>query len=130
MEGDDARAEYHDESKADGRDPRTNQAAQRPVWTVHLVDHALLHGFPQERESREGRVLYHDPSKVMFLIDPSLFTTRTGPVRVVTERIAIGETIMPAYDYQLDPPPWRGRPVVTTATDVNAARFLQTFETV
>ena len=78
----------------------------------------------------EGGFYVHDPSAVMFLIDPSLFTTRTGPVRVVTNGIALGETIMPAYDYQLDLPPWHGRPAVTTATDVNVDRFLQTFESV
>ena len=71
----------------------------------------------------EGGFYVHDPSAVMFLIDPSLFTTRTGPVRVATDGIAMGETIMPAYDYQLDLPPWHGRPAVTTATDVNVDRF-------
>ena len=78
----------------------------------------------------EGGIYVHDPSAIMYLIDPSLFTVRTGPVRVVTEGIAIGETIMPAYDYQLELPPWRGRPAVTTATDVDVQRFLDTFEAV
>ena len=49
----------------------------------------------------EGGIYVHDPSAIMYLIDPSLFTVRTGPVRVVTEGIAIGETIMPVYQYQL-----------------------------
>jgi uridine nucleosidase len=78
----------------------------------------------------EGGFYVHDPSAIMFLIDPSLFTIRKGPVRVVTDGIALGETIMPAYDYQLDLPPWRGRPAVTTATDVDVKRFLETFESV
>jgi hypothetical protein len=58
----------------------------------------------------EGGFYVHDPSAIMFLIDPTIFTIRKGPVRVVTEGIAIGETIMPAYAYQLELPPWRGRP--------------------
>ena len=37
---------------------------------------------------------------------------------------------MPAYAYQLELPPWRGRLDVTTATDVDVKRFLQTFESV
>jgi inosine-uridine nucleoside N-ribohydrolase len=78
----------------------------------------------------EGGFYVHDPSAIMFLIDPTIFTIRKGPVRVVTEGIAIGETIMPAYAYQLELPPWRGRPDVTTATDVDLKRFLQTFESV
>ena len=47
----------------------------------------------------EGGIYVHDPSAIMSIIDPSLFTVRTGAVRVVTEGIAIGETIMPAYQY-------------------------------
>jgi inosine-uridine nucleoside N-ribohydrolase len=78
----------------------------------------------------DGGFYVHDPSAVMYLIDPSIFTTRKGPVRVVTEGIAIGETIMPAYGYQFDLPPWRGRPALTTATDVDVRRFLETFEAV
>ena len=78
----------------------------------------------------EGGFYVHDPSAIMFLIDPDLFTIRKGPVRVVTDGIAVGETIMPAYDYQLELPPWRGRPAVTTATDVDVKRFLETFESV
>ena len=78
----------------------------------------------------EGGFYVHDPSAIMFLIDPRLFTIRKGPVRVVTDGIALGETIMPAYDYQLELPPWRGRPEVTTATDVDVKRFLETFESV
>jgi inosine-uridine nucleoside N-ribohydrolase len=78
----------------------------------------------------EGGFYVHDPSAIMFLIDPSIFRIRKGPVRVVTEGIASGETIMPAYDYQLELPPWRGRPAVTTATDVDGKRFLETFESI
>ena len=62
--------------------------------------------------------------------DPTIFTIGKGPVRVVTDGIAIGETIMPAYVYQLELLPWRGRPDVTTATDVDVTRFLDTFESV
>src|SRR4029453_3369064 len=48
----------------------------------------------------EGGFFVHDPSHFMYLIDPGVFKVRQGPVRGVTEGIAIGETIMPAYDYQ------------------------------
>jgi purine nucleosidase len=77
-----------------------------------------------------GGFFVHDPSAVMYLIDPSIFTVRQGPVRVVRDGIAMGQTIMPAYDYQLAMAPWRGRPLVTTASDVDVKRFLETFESV
>jgi hypothetical protein len=37
---------------------------------------------------------------------------------------------MPAYDYQMNLPPWRDKPFVTTATDVDVQGFLATFESV
>lgn len=78
----------------------------------------------------EGGFFVHDPSAVMYLIDSSIFKVRRGPVRVAREGIAIGETIMPAYDYQMNLPPWRDKPFVTTATDVDVQGFLATFESV
>jgi purine nucleosidase len=96
------------------------------IWSVNR----FYMDFHKNMGGVEGGAYVHDPSAIMYLIDPSLFRVRTGPVRVVTEGIAIGETIMPAYDYQLELTPWRGRPAVTTATDVDVQRFLDTFEAV
>ena len=78
----------------------------------------------------KGGFYVHDPSAVMYLIDSSLFKMVKGPVRVATEGIAIGETIMPAYDYQLQMQPWAGKPFVNAAIDVDVKRFLKSFETV
>ena len=72
----------------------------------------------------------HDPSAVMYLIDSTIFTMKRGPVRVVGEGIAIGQTIMPAYDYQLELPAWKNKPPVSAAVDVDVNRFLQRFETI
>ena len=40
-----------------------------------------------------GGFYVHDPSAVAYAIDPGLFSTETAAVRVVTEGIAIGQTI-------------------------------------
>ena len=77
-----------------------------------------------------GGFYVHDPSAVMFLIDPTLFQLTIGPVRVVTDGIAIGQTIMPAYDYQLQLAPWKDKPFVNAAIGVNTDRFLKVFESV
>ena len=67
----------------------------------------------------------------MYLIDSSLFKLTRGPVRVrVTDGIAIGETIMPAYDFQLQLQPWKGKPFINAAVDVDAKRFLETYESI
>jgi purine nucleosidase len=78
----------------------------------------------------EGGFYVHDPSAVMYLIDSTIFKMKRGPVRVVTEGIAIGQTIMPAYDYQLELPAWKDKPFVSTAVDVDVSRFLQKFESI
>jgi purine nucleosidase len=78
----------------------------------------------------EGGFYVHDPSAVMYLIDSTIFKVKRGPVRVVTEGIAIGQTIMPAYDYQLELPAWKDKPFVSAAVDVDVRRFLQKFEAV
>jgi inosine-uridine nucleoside N-ribohydrolase len=66
----------------------------------------------------------------MYLIDSTLFKLTKGPVRVVTDGIAIGQTIMPAYDYQLQLAPWKDKPLVNAAIGVDADRFLKVFESV
>jgi len=104
----------------------TSRRYGRFVWSISR----FYMDFHKNVNHVAGGFYVHDPSAVMYLIAPEIFTTRMGPVRVATEGIAIGETIMPAYDYQLELPPWRGKPAVTTATDVDVARFLDRFEAV
>ena len=77
-----------------------------------------------------GGFYVHDPSAVMYLIDPTLFRLTRGPVRVVTDGIAIGQTIMPAYDYQLQLAPWKNKPFVNAAVGVDTDRLLKVFESV
>jgi purine nucleosidase len=77
-----------------------------------------------------GGFYVHDPSAVMYLIDSTLFKLTKGPIRVVTNGIAIGETIMPAYDYQLQLAPWKDKPFVNAAISVDTDKFLKEFESV
>jgi purine nucleosidase len=98
----------------------------RFVWSITR----LYMDFHLRVNRVEGGFYVHDPSAVMYLINPDIFTMRKGAVRVVTSGIAMGETIMPAYDYQTELPPWRGKPAVATATEVDVPRFLSTFESV
>jgi inosine-uridine nucleoside N-ribohydrolase len=86
--------------------------------------------FHKNIEQVKGGFYVHDPSAVMYLIDSSVFKVKRGPVRVVTEGIAIGQTIMPAYDYQLELPAWKGKPLVTAAVAVDVNRFLKRFEAI
>jgi purine nucleosidase len=106
---------------------RDNNSRYGPfVWSITR----FYMDFHKRVNHVEGGFYVHDPSAVMYLIEPDIFTMRKGPVRVVREGIAVGETIMPAYDYQYELPPWRGKPAVATATDIDIARFLDTFESI
>jgi inosine-uridine nucleoside N-ribohydrolase len=78
----------------------------------------------------KGGFYVHDPSAVMYLIDSTLFKLTKGPVRVVTDGIAIGQTIMPTYDYQLQLAPWKDKHFVNAAIAVDTDRFLRVFESV
>jgi inosine-uridine nucleoside N-ribohydrolase len=67
---------------------------------------------------------------IIYMIDPTVFKFKQGPVRVVTEGIAIGQTMMPAYDFQIqiDPSTWKGKPLVSAAFEVDVERFLKYYE--
>jgi purine nucleosidase len=65
----------------------------------------------------------HDSSAVAYLIDPTLFTTRSGAIRVITEGMAIGQTIQKPDAYAFPPGDWDNRPSHKICTEVDAERF-------
>lgn len=69
-------------------------------------------------------IYVHDSSAAAFLLDPSLFVTRTGPIRVVTEGLAIGQTIQKANVLNLPHADWDGRPSHAICTHVDSPRLL------
>lgn len=74
-------------------------------------------------------VFGHDSSAVAYLLDPTLYEVRGGPVRVVTEGIAIGQTIqMPnTRRFPAAAEAFAGRPEATVCIEVDAPRFLTLF---
>jgi inosine-uridine nucleoside N-ribohydrolase len=76
-----------------------------------------------------GGFYVHDPSAVAYAIDPSLFSTEKARVRVVTEGIALGQTIAVAGPVPERWEAWHGRPEVTVCREVDAQRLLRLFET-
>jgi purine nucleosidase len=55
-------------------------------------------------------VFGHDSLAVAYVIAPELFTTRSGPIRVVTEGLAEGQTIQQPDIRKFPPSPWSGLP--------------------
>lgn len=66
----------------------------------------------------------HDSSAVAYALHPEFYTVETGSVRVVTEGIAFGQTIIRPDGRSYPPGPWDDRPSQTIATGVNAQAVL------
>jgi inosine-uridine nucleoside N-ribohydrolase len=66
----------------------------------------------------------HDPSAIAYLLDPTLFTTVSGPMRVVTEGLAMGQTLLDGHQSWREPNAWSGQPPVNVCLGVDSARLL------
>ncbi|MDB5397943.1 MAG: Nucleoside hydrolase [Rhodospirillales bacterium] len=112
---------------------------EKTVMPTELIDRIAEHGdatgkfignisrfyldFHRDTEGMDGMFL-HDSSAVAYLMDPSLFTTRRGPVRVVCDGIAVGQTIQKSDRKRITPAAWQNRPSQTICTDVDSQRLL------
>ena len=70
----------------------------------------------------------HDPSAVAYVIDPSLFTIQSAPVRVVTEGIAMGQTIIDARQQWGSPNAWTGILPTNVCVEVDSERLLTLYK--
>lgn len=69
----------------------------------------------------------HDPSAIAYVLDPGLFTTVRGPIRVVTEGLAIGQTLMDRHQNWRQPNPWTDQPAVNVCLGVDSERLLELY---
>jgi len=107
-------------SRVKGRNPRFGSflySITRFYEEFHRTNEKVPDGF-----------YVHDPSAVIYLTEPGIFQLKEGPVRVVLEGIAIGQTIMAAYAHQLELPPWKDQPRVRAAVAVDRGRFEKLLE--
>jgi purine nucleosidase len=70
----------------------------------------------------------HDAAAVAFVIDPSLFQTRRGSVRVIPDGIAIGQTLQKVEGELFGPSAWDDQPVQTITVGVDAEGLLALYE--
>lgn len=81
--------------------------------------------FYRDRAGLDGMVI-HDSCACVYLVAPSLFEMRTGPVRTVCGGIADGETIQaPDSGRKFVGSAWDGKPSQSVAVAVDAARVLE-----
>jgi inosine-uridine nucleoside N-ribohydrolase len=70
----------------------------------------------------------HDPSAIAYVIDPTLFRSRVGPIRVVTEGVGRGLTIWDRRQHWHSPNAWTDRPAVNVCLEVDAERLLALYK--
>ena len=71
---------------------------------------------------------FHDAATIAYALEPSLFGCRHGAIRVATEGLAIGQTMMAPEGRQFAEPGWEDRPMVKVALEVDDVRVLSLFE--
>lgn len=76
----------------------------------------------------EGGFYVHDPSAVMYLINPAIFKMKRGPIRVVSDGIAIGQTIIATYPHHLKMKAWKNQIFASAAIEVDGAAFFETYQ--
>ena len=111
------------------QDDRLLRMAAKDEWVGAFV-YRISRFYKQFHDSTgvTGGFYVHDPSAVAYAIDPSLFSTERAQVRVVTEGIAVGQTIAASGSRAERWPASRGRPEVTICRDVDGEGLLRLFE--
>lgn len=71
----------------------------------------------------------HDVAAAAYLVAPELFTLRSGPVRVVTEGIAIGQSIQKLDEHTFGPNAWDGHPSKLVAANADFAGIVESYKT-
>jgi inosine-uridine nucleoside N-ribohydrolase len=66
----------------------------------------------------------HDPSAIGYVLDPTLFTSVRGPLRVITEGVALGQTLLDRRRQWLAPNAWSDQPDVNVCVEVDSVRLL------
>lgn len=83
-------------------------------------------GFYEGQTGLRG-IYAHDASAVIYAIAPTAFTLREGPVRVVQEGLARGQTIQHHRSLGSSAAPWSAAPSQRVCVEVDAARVLDIF---
>ena len=97
--------------------------AGRFLWDISRGYEALY----QRRNQVDGCCL-HDVAAAAYLVAPELFSLHSGPVRVVTEGIAIGQTIQKLDGHTFGPNAWDGHPSKLVAADADFAGIVDSYK--
>lgn len=71
---------------------------------------------------------FHDAATIAYVLDPSLFGCRHGRIRVATDGLALGQTMMAPEGRDFPTPGWENRPLIKIAFEIDDVRVLKLFE--
>jgi inosine-uridine nucleoside N-ribohydrolase len=86
----------------------------------------LYKQFHIDRHGLDG-LFMHDSCAVAYVLAPELFTTRSGTMRVVTEGIAVGQTIQKPDSVNFAPGAWDGLPSQLACIGIDHEAVLELF---
>jgi purine nucleosidase len=87
---------------------------------------AFYQDFHRESSGLEG-IYTHDSSAVFYALHPEFYETERGAIRVVTDGIAIGQTIIKPEGTKYPPGAWDNRPIQTICVGVDADAVLELY---
>lgn len=73
----------------------------------------------------DNAMVIHDSCTCVYLVAPELFQTRSGAMRVVTDGIAIGQTIQKPDDRFFPPSPWDNHPSQLACVGIEVKKVLE-----
>ncbi|WP_341318229.1 nucleoside hydrolase [Paraburkholderia sp. IMGN_8] len=97
--------------------------AGRFVWDVSRHYEAF-----HEQSAQLAGIYVHDSSAVAYVLAPHLYTTRSGPVRVLTDGIAVGQTIQKPSAMPVPAPAWDSRPECKVCVAVDVPGMLALYQ--
>jgi inosine-uridine nucleoside N-ribohydrolase len=98
-------------------------AAGQFIWDVSRHYEAF-----HEQSAQLAGIYVHDSSAVAYVLAPHLYATRSGPVRVLTEGMAVGQSIQKPSIMPVPAPDWDGRPECNVCLDVDVPGMLALYE--
>lgn len=101
----------------------SGNADARFLWDISRGYEQLY----REHDGLEGCCI-HDVAAAIRMVEPELFRAISGSVRVVTDGIAAGQTILRPEGMPFPPGPWDGLPSQRACIEVDSKRLLQIYQ--
>ncbi|MFM0737412.1 nucleoside hydrolase [Paraburkholderia xenovorans] len=98
-------------------------AAGQFVWDVSRHYEAF-----HEASAQLSGIYVHDSSAVAYVLAPHLYSTRSGAVRVLTDGMAVGQTIQKPSTMPVPAPDWDGRPACKVCMVADVPGMLELYE--